>query len=237
MWWTIMIVSQQILEIPVEDGSLGGILTNPADSQAVILFAHGSGSGRLSPRNQFVANHLNQNGFSTLLFDLLTSKEESIDAQTGHLRFDIELLAARLVLATDWLREHFRLYEYPFGYFGASTGAGAALVAATKRPYLIKAVVSRGGRPDLAEGSLAFVQAPTLLIVGENDPQVIDLNRQALQQLFVPKKEIQIVPAASHLFEEPGALEKVAQLAVEWFEDHMLDNKNKGGRHGYRQSH
>jgi putative phosphoribosyl transferase len=218
-----MTVSEQILEIPVKEGSLGGILVSPKDTKGIILFAHGSGSGRFSERNQFVATHLNQAKFSTLLFDLLTPQEEAIDDQTGHIRFDIDLLAKRLVLVTDWMREHFKLFDMPFGYFGASTGGGAALVAATKRPYLIKAVVSRGGRPDLAEAALQFVQAPTLLIVGENDPLVINLNRKALKELRVPQKELEIVPNATHLFEEPGALEKVAQLALEWFQDYMVD--------------
>jgi len=217
------VLTEQILEIPIKEGSLGGILVHPRDSKGVILFAHGSGSGRLSPRNQFVANHLNQNGFSTLLFDLLTSKEEAIDNRTGHLRFDIDLLAARLILATDWMREHFKLFTLPFGYFGASTGAGAALVASTKRPFYIKAIVSRGGRPDLAESALEFVQTPTLLIVGEHDGEVMNLNRQALKKISVGQKELEIVSGATHLFAEPGALEKVAQLALEWFQNYMVD--------------
>lgn len=216
------LTKEHILEIPLENGGvLGGILINPLDSQGLILFAHGSGSGRLSPRNQFVANYLNKNGFSTLLFDLLTASEEMVDSQTGHLRFDMVLLTSRLILATDWMREHFKLFDLPFGYFGASTGAGAALIAATKRPF-IKAVVSRGGRPDLAGPALNFVQAPTLLIVGGNDPVVIDLNREAIKKIPVVHKELEIVPRATHLFVEPGTLETVAALALEWFKIHLI---------------
>jgi putative phosphoribosyl transferase len=218
------LTTERIVEIPLEEGraGLGGILTIPQNIQGAILFAHGSGSGRLSPRNQFVANYLNQKGFATLLFDLLTTREEAVDERTGHLRFDIELLAERLVLATDWLRENFKLFELPLGYFGASTGAGAALVAATKRPYFIKAIVSRGGRPDLAGSALGFVQVPTLLIVGGDDHAVIDLNSKTLKELSVPEKKLDIVPGATHLFEEYGALEKVAKLASAWFQKYMV---------------
>lgn len=219
-------LAKEILEIPVEGGSLGGILVSPHNTKGVILFAHGSGSGRLSPRNQFVANQLNKEGFATLLFDLLTAREESVDNQTAQLRFDIDLLTSRLILATDWIREQFKLFAFPFGYFGASTGAAAALVAATKRPFFIKSIVSRGGRPDMAGPSLGFVQAPTLLIVGEKDSAVIDLNRKALKKLAVPEKRLEIVPGATHLFEEAGALERVAQLAMEWFEEYVTEKRN-----------
>ena len=217
-----MQLTEQILEIPVNEGSLGGILATPRETRGIILFAHGSGSGRFSERNKFVADQLNQDGFSTLLFDLLTPKEETGDFQTGDLRFNIDLLAARLVLATDWVREHFRLFDMPFGYFGASTGAAAALLAALRRPYVIKAIVSRGGRPDLAEPALEFIQAPTLFIVGENDRKVADLNRKALQKLAAAQKELEIVPGAAHLFEEPGALEKVAHMASGWFQNYLI---------------
>lgn len=215
-------VIEQIIEIPVkEGGSLGGMLVHPRDTKGVVIFAHGSGSGRLSPRNQFVAHHLNEGGFSTLLFDLLTSKEEADDPSTG-LRFDIELLASRLILATDWVREHFKMFAYPFGYFGASTGAAAACVAATKRPF-IKAIVSRGGRPDLAGASLEFVEASTLFIVGESDREVLELNKKALERIPAVQKELEIVPGATHLFEEEGALEAVADCAFEWFQSYLVD--------------
>ncbi|MDE2027822.1 MAG: dienelactone hydrolase family protein [Candidatus Omnitrophica bacterium] len=215
-------MTERILEIPIREKALGGILTVPTDPHGMIVFAHGSGSGRFSPRNQFVADHLNHSGFATLLFDLLTPKEEELDDETGKLRFNIEFLTDRLVVTADWLREHFGLFDMPFGFFGASTGAAAALAAATKRPFVVRAVVSRGGRPDLASASLAFVQVPTLLVVGGNDPVVLELNRNALEQLPVPQKQLEIVPDATHLFEEPGALEKVAQLASQWFLDYLL---------------
>lgn len=214
---------ERIVEIPVKEGSLGGILVHPRDTQGIILFAHGSGSGRFSKRNQYVADRLNQAGFSTLLFDLLTRQEEMLDEKSKHLRFDIDLLSERLLMATDWVREHFKLFEASFGYFGASTGAAAALAAATKRPYFVKAVVSRGGRPDLVEDSLPFVQSPTLLIVGGDDSAVTYLNRKALKKIKAPQKELKIVPGASHLFEEPGALEKVSQLAAAWFNEYLVD--------------
>lgn len=200
--------------------TLDGDLGLPANARGIVLFAHGSGSGRHSPRNRAVAEALRQHGLATLLTDLLTLDEEAVDARTRHLRFDIGLLAERLVGVTDWLAREATTSDLSIGYFGASTGAGAALVAAAERPRQARAVVSRGGRPDLAEAALARVQAPTLLIVGGNDLQVIDLNQDALAQLRA-EKEMTIVPGATHLFEEPGALEEVARLAAGWFGRHL----------------
>ncbi len=194
------------------DGNLG----IPGDARGVVLFAHGSGSGRHSPRNRYVARTLREARLATLLIDLLTPEEEEVDLRTRHLRFDIGLLAARLVGATDWLTQDSRTRDLRIGYFGASTGAGAALVAAAQRPEVAGAVVSRGGRPDLAGPALPHVAAPTLLIVGGNDVPVIGMNQEALEQLHTEKK-LEIVPGATHLFEEPGALEEVARLAVDWF--------------------
>jgi len=181
-----------------------------------VLFAHGSGSGRHSPRNRYVAQELRQAGLATLLIDLLTPEEEEIDLRTRHLRFDIGLLAVRLTGATDWLKREPDTRNLRVGYFGASTGAGAALVAAAERPEEVGAIVSRGGRPDLAGDALPRVRAPTLLIVGGNDASVIEMNREATERLRV-EKELKIVSGATHLFEEPGALEKVARLASDWF--------------------
>ena len=185
-----------------------------------MLFAHGSGSSRLSPRNRHVAHILNDAWLATLLVDLLTEDEETIDLRTAHLRFDIGLLAERLVGATDWLTRQPDTRHLPIGYFGASTGAGGALVAAATRPQVVSAIVSRGGRPDLAGPALANVRAPTLLIVGGQDHVVIQLNRSALDLLH-GEKQLVIVPGATHLFEEPGALDEVAQLAREWFERYL----------------
>jgi pimeloyl-ACP methyl ester carboxylesterase len=200
--------------------TLEGNLTLPNESRAVKLFAHGSGSSRHSSRNRYVARVLNEANLATLLIDFLTLDEEAIDARTAQLRFDIELLAERLVQATDWLTQfpdkHFRI-----GYFGASTGAAAALVAAAERPDQVRAIVSRGGRPDLAGAALPRVRAPTLLIVGGNDVQVIELKQVALAQLR-SEKQLVIIPGATHLFEEPGALDKVARLAREWFQRHLI---------------
>lgn len=200
--------------------SLAGDLLIPRGARGIVLFAHGSGSSRLSPRNRFVARALAQAGLGTLLFDLLTLQEEELDAVTAELRFNIPLLAERLVGATDWLAEQSGASELIPGYFGASTGAGAALVAAAERPDVVGAVVSRGGRPDLAGQALPGVRAPTLLIVGGRDAQVLDLNRLALSQLRC-EKELRIVPNATHLFEEPGTLEEVARLASAWFAGHL----------------
>jgi putative phosphoribosyl transferase len=196
--------------------TLDGDLIVPPASRGVVLFAHGSGSSRHSPRNRFVARVLQRAGFATLLMDLLTPDEEAIDLQTGHLRFDVDLLARRLIAAIDWQGEQPATRGLPIGLFGASTGAGAALVAAAERPRAVGAIVSRGGRPDLAGAALGRVLAPTLLIVGGNDPTVIELNRAAFQHLRAPKR-LEIVPGASHLFEEPGTLERVAELARDWF--------------------
>jgi len=206
--------------IPTISASLQGILHLPDGARGIVLFAHGSGSGRLSPRNQFVAKMLQEKNIGTLLMDLLTKEEEVIDARTLHLRFDIELLAGRLLDVTDWVREQERMASLHIGYFGASTGAAAALVAAAERTDLIKAVVSRGGRPDLAEPVLDAVLAPTLLIVGGDDKAVIELNRRALA-IIACEKKLEIVPGATHLFEEPGTLEQAAKLASAWFQAHF----------------
>ena len=204
------------VEIKLGLVKLEGNLSIPENSIGIVLFAHGSGSGRMSPRNRFVARELNQKGIATLLFDLLTMEEEEIDMQTAHLRFDIPLLSQRLVETTDWLLKSFKITNLNVGYFGASTGAAAALVAAAERPGIVKAVVSRGGRPDLAGQSLGSVKCPTLLLVGGYDDVVIDLNKQAMAEMKSEKKLI-IIPEATHLFEEPGKLEEVAQHASNWF--------------------
>jgi dienelactone hydrolase len=196
---------------------LEGDLVIPEKATAVIAFAHGSGSSRHSPRNQYVARVLQQGGLATLLFDLLTAEEERIDVQTAHLRFDIALLARRLSEATAWLKKDKDTRDLLVGYFGASTGAAAALVAAARRRGDVFAVVSRGGRPDLAGASLPLVKASTLLIVGGEDTPVIEMNEDAFRQLRMEKKKLEIVPGATHLFEEPGTLEKVASLARNWF--------------------
>lgn len=200
--------------------TLRGLLGVPRDARGVVLFAHGSGSGRLSSRNNFVARSLQDAKLGTLLIDLLTEEEERIEARTGHLRFDIELLADRLEAATEWLAQSPETRGLKIGYFGASTGAAAALVAAADMPDHVHAVVSRGGRPDLAGESLSKVKAPTLLIVGSRDVPVIPLNEDAYAQLRCEKK-LEIVPGASHLFEEPGTLEVVARLAASWFRKHL----------------
>jgi putative phosphoribosyl transferase len=213
-------VAQRALRIPAGAALLDADLSLPAAATGLVLFAHGSGSSRLSPRNRHVASLLNEAGLATVLADLLTQDEEALDERTRHLRFDIGLLAERLVAAADWLQAEAATARLPLGCFGASTGAGAALVAAAQRRDTIRAVVSRGGRPDLAGEALAQVRAPTLLVVGGNDVPVIELNRQALAQLGGEKKLV-IVPGATHLFEEPGALERVAELAREWFLEHL----------------
>jgi putative phosphoribosyl transferase len=200
------------VEIPAAGRRLSGILTVPADAKGVVAFAHGSGSGRFSPRNQFVARVLQEGGLATLLLDLLEAEE----AEDRRKVFDIELLAERLQSAADWLSQEPATRSLRVGYFGASTGAGAALVAAARKPAAVGAVVSRGGRPDLAADDLPAVQAPTLLIVGGKDDVVLELNRRALRLLRCPK-ELVIVPGATHLFEEPGTLEEVARLAKQWF--------------------
>jgi putative phosphoribosyl transferase len=204
------------VSIPAAGVVLDGDLALPPGARGVVLFAHGSGSSRFSPRNRAVAAALRSGGLGTLLVDLLTPEEERVDARTGHLRFDIGLLASRLVACVDWLAEGARTAQLRVGLFGASTGAAAALVAAAMRPVDVGAVVSRGGRPDLAGPALPYVRAPTLLIVGGEDKLVIDLNRQAFEQLTCEKR-LEIVPGATHLFEEPGALEQVGDLARRWF--------------------
>jgi dienelactone hydrolase len=199
---------------------LDGTLGIPEHARGLVLFAHGSGSSRHSPRNRRVADTLQRAGVATLLFDLLTKEEERADELTGHLRFDIDLLASRLRVATGWVTEHERTAGLRIGYFGSSTGAGAALVAAADEENDVGAVVSRGGRPDLAGDALPRVRAPTLLIVGGDDAAVIPLNEEALAGLRCEKR-LEIVPGATHLFEEPGALDKVADLAARWFAGHL----------------
>lgn len=200
--------------------SLDGELILPAKCEGLVVFAHGSGSSRFSPRNQAVAETIREFGIGTLLFDLLTKDEEAVDIYTRQLRFDIEMLAERLVAAVHWAENDDLTKGLPIGFFGASTGGGAALVAAAKLENRIKAVVSRGGRPDLAGDALPAVTAPTLLIVGELDDVVIELNRQAIARMHC-ETELKIVPDATHLFEEPGALDLVAQLAGHWFAEHL----------------
>ena len=209
-------------EVQIQAGQavLSGNLHIPKGAVALVLFAHGSGSSRHSPRNQFVARTLNNAGLATLLFDLLTPEEESIDTRTAELRFNIGLLAERLVHATKWAKQQEQTRDLRIGYFGSSTGGGAALVAAAEVPEDVGAVVSRGGRPDLADKALPKVQAPTLLIIGGNDDVVIELNEQARDRMRCEVK-LEIVPGATHLFEEPGALEKVAKLASDWFVSHI----------------
>src|SRR5436189_3192485 len=207
------------VRIPAGRATLDGNLSIPENASARVLFVHGSGSSRHSPRNQFVARALNNSGLATLLFDLLTPEEEAIDARTAELRFNIKLLAERLVHATRWAEKEQQTRDLRIGYFGSSTGGAAALVAAAEIPQDVGAVVSRGGRPDLAGEALPKVQAPTLLIVGGNDDIVIELNEQARDQMRCEAK-LEIVPGATHLFEEPGALERVAQLASDWFSLH-----------------
>jgi putative phosphoribosyl transferase len=203
--------------IPLETATLPGDLVVPDGATGIVLFAHGSGSDRHSPRNRFVAETLNEAGLATLLLDLLTREEREIDLVTGEYGFDIPLLGIRVVAAIDWLRAS---HSQPLGLFGASTGAAAALVAAVARPEEVGAIVSRGGRPDLAGELLQRVPAPTLLIVGSEDTVVLELNEQAFE-LLKTTKQLVVVPGAGHLFEEPGALEHVARLAAKWFRDHL----------------
>ncbi len=205
--------------IPIST-NLKGILSIPQEAKGLILFAHGSGSSRFSSRNQYVARKLQEAQFATLLFDLLTAEEESIDEYSYEYRFDIPLLAIRLVDVTKWCQSEKQLHSLPIAYFGASTGAAAALIAASQLPEIIKAVVLRGGRPDLAEGALNNVKASTLLIVGGLDSEVIQLNEWALEQLTCPKK-LEIVKGATHLFEEPGTLEEVVNLSSDWFVNNL----------------
>jgi dienelactone hydrolase len=208
------------VRIPADRVTLDGNLTMVDQANGLVLFAHGSGSSRHSPRNQFVARTLNKAGLATLLFDLLTPEEESVDLYTREHRFDIRLLAERLIHATKWAKQQKEISELSIGYFGSSTGGGAALVAAAELPNEVGAVVSRGGRPDLAGDALPKVKAPTLLIVGGEDHVVIELNEQARAQMKCECK-IDVVPGATHLFGEAGALEQVAKLASDWFVSHL----------------
>lgn len=214
------------VRVPAGSVKLEGNLTLPKDARGIVLFAHGSGSSRHSPRNRYVAQLLNEGKLATLLVDLLTPQEEAVDVRTTQMRFNIDLLAERLVGVTDWLTEHPDTRNLRVGYFGASTGAAAALVAAAENPKVVGAVVSRGGRPDLAGPTLGQVRAPTLLIVGGNDLQVIELNRWAFAQLRC-EKQLVIVPGATHLFEEPGALDEVAGLAREWFVRYLIATEER----------
>ena len=207
------------VRIPVDEWWLPGDLSVPLHARGIVVFAHGSGSSRHSARNRHVARHLVQEGFATLLIDLLTSTEEEIDTRTRQFRFDIPLLSQRLVDIVDWLATQPEVAALPIGLFGASTGGGAALSAAAARPKRVAAVVSRGGRPDLAGRALSHVLVPTLLIVGGNDTAVIEFNRAAMARMRGPVS-LEIVPGATHLFEEPGALETVAALAARWFQEH-----------------
>lgn len=209
-----------MIHIPVGDARLPGELTIPAHAHGLVLFAHGSGSSRFSTRNQFVARALEQRALGTVLIDLLTPEEEAVDQHTAHLRFDIPMLADRLVAMVDWLKVQRMTSALPIGLFGASTGGGAALMAAAARPDDVAAVVSRGGRPDLAGDALPRVSAPTLLIVGGDDTPVIAMNRDAMRHMR-GQVSLEIVPGATHLFEEPGTLERVAALAGEWFTQHL----------------
>jgi len=206
--------------VPIGNRHLPGDLVVPRDATGVVVFAHGSGSSRHSPRNRFVAKVLEQKGLGTLLIDLLTPEEEAVDDYTAQLRFDIPMLADRLVAIADWLAAHPGTQSLSIGLFGASTGGGAALVAAAKRPNVIAAVVSRGGRPDLAGDALPAVKAPTLLLVGGADAPVLEMNRDAMRQM-TGLVQLEVVPGATHLFEEPGTLDRVATLAAEWFSRHL----------------
>jgi dienelactone hydrolase len=208
------------VRVPAGGAFLNGNLCRPVKAQGLVVFAHGSGSSRLSPRNQRVARVLEERGLATLLIDLLTPHEEAIDEQTRHLRFDIPLLAGRLVAIVEWLKHQTDTASLPIGLFGASTGGGAALMAAAVRPQHVGVVVSRGGRPDLAGSALPDVKAPTLLLVGERDEAVVELNRDAMSRMGASVSLV-IVPGATHLFEEPGALERVADLAATWFVQHL----------------
>ncbi len=208
--------NEKLVSIVSDGATIEGNLAIPNSAEGVVVFAHGSGSSRFSPRNQFVAKLIDRAGIATLLIDLLTKQEEIIDNRTGEFRFDIDLLAKRLEDATRWLRKDSATRSLLIGYFGGSTGAAAALIAAARLPDDVAAIVSRGGRPDLAAEYLSQIRAPVLLIVGGNDTEVIKLNQEAAVRISARTK-LEIVPGASHLFEEPGKLEKVAELAIEWF--------------------
>lgn len=214
--------------VQIPPSGITGDLTIPVNARGVVIFAHGTGSSRLSSRNRFVASVLQKGRLTTLLLDLLTTEEEQIDLRTRHLRFDINLLAERLIQATAWVADDSQTRGLPVAYFGASTGAAAALIAAAQVSQPIYAVVSRGGRPDLAGLALQKVKAPTLLIVGGDDHAVVELNKTALRELHCEKK-LEIVPGATHLFEEPGALEQVASLARDWFQIHLSTQSHAKG--------
>jgi dienelactone hydrolase len=228
---TTIVADKDLEEVRLDLGPirLDGLLGVPAAARGVVLFAHGTGSGRFSPRNQFVARELRAGGVGTFLTDLLTDAEEDEDEMTARLRFDIGLLTSRVLAATHWLRQDPRTRDLPIGYFGASTGAAAALRAAGQSGAGVAAIVSRGGRPDLAGEALGRVRAPTLFVVGETDSVVLQLNRIAMEQVHAEKKLV-IVPGASHLFEEPGALEEVARASLSWFQCHLSAARAPGRR-------
>jgi len=215
-----MPITEQHLELDTGSVTLAADLLRPSQPAGIVVFAHGSGSSRLSTRNRQVARHLAEQGLATLLFDLLTAEESLIDERTRALRFDIPLIGSRMSGAVSWVAESPHTRDWRIGLFGASTGAAAALIAAADRPSQVHAVVSRGGRPDLAADALARVKAPTLMLVGGRDTQVIDLNEQAMARMSGPR-ELKIVPGATHLFEEPGTLEQVEAAATRWFLDHL----------------
>jgi putative phosphoribosyl transferase len=217
------VAAGESIVIRVVEGDIGADLRVPERASGLVIFAHGSGSSRFSSRNRAVAEFLEARGFGTLLLDLLTREEEAIDVHTREYRFDIDRLGRRVVLATDWAQNRPDLKRLPIGSFGASTGAAAALIGAAERPDATRAVVSRGGRPDLAGTALRRVKAPTLLIVGGDDEPVIGMNRDAMRQMTAPV-ELEIVPAATHLFEEPGTLDKVMDLAAAWFDRHLASS-------------
>ena len=213
-------MKEEVVVIPAGRATIEGNLAIPRGAKGIVLFAHGSGSGRFSPRNQYVAKVLNDAGIGTLLVDLLTKEEEEVDVETGDFRFDIGLLSRRLEAATEWLKENPATKGLQIGYYGASTGAAAALIAATRFPEDVRTVVSRGGRPDLAMQHLKRVKVPILLIVGGKDTVVLGLNKKAMEQIPAEKK-LKIVLGATHLFEEPGKLGEVAKLSAEWFSLHL----------------
>lgn len=223
-----MMISELVM-VPTEEAVLTGDLVVPGNVPAVILFAHGSGSSRLSVRNRAAAAELHKAGLGTLLLDLLSEREEREDAATARHRFDIPMLSRRLIAALEWLAQEPNTRNLPAGLFGASTGAAAALMAAAERPERVYAVVSRGGRPDLAGDALDRVAAPVLLVVGGADEAVLGLNREAAERLSAPH-EIHVVPGATHLFPEPGALEEVAEVAGQWFLEHLEKARGRGGR-------
>lgn len=211
---------EELVKIPSGEVEIYGNLSVPLNSKGIVVFAHGSGSSRFSPRNTKVAREINAAGIATLLIDLLTEQEEAADMYSGEFRFNIGLLAQRLADATEWVIKNPATRNFTLGYFGASTGAAAALIAAARLPEHVRAVVSRGGRPDLAGNYLPSVKAPTLLIVGGNDGEVVQLNKEA-KKMMTGQAQISIVPGATHLFEEPGKLEQVAKLAIEWFSKYL----------------